>query len=327
MIERSRQCLKILNIALTLTTLFIFMSVGQINAYALNDNYIIDEYHQWLEVDNRYDYNKTDDGFDGFLKSVSDEKSGCFYIFFKFFDTRISDSYDENIILTFTIENDVNSYCFSLNSGGFINTGQNDKNAVNVISNFDNFSCSSMGGEIFIGFQLKNSADRVLANYISCDYAAGVNTISPLFENEILDMYEEPTEKAETAKNKSEKTASSKEKTVKSNTAKSSTAAAKSNSDSKSNKGDASTKFSGRGIYSSKTESDNSDEVQKSETVLSQEVEPSDVKMSKTSVIILIVSAAAILSGIIILTAALAAKTKTENEKTESNIEEQQTQP
>lgn len=317
MMERSKQCLKILKVVTMLITLFIFAFCSSFSAYALNENYMIDEYHNWLDVEDRYDYNQNNDGFDGFLKHVSDENDCSFYIFFKFFDTRIVNGNDENIVLTFTVENSENKYCFSVNKDGFINTGQNDINDVRLVSNFDNFSCSSMGGEIFIGFELKNSVDRALTNYISCDYAAGVDTTTVLFENEVLDLFVEPTEKA-TTKEKSVKNTVTKEKTTQK---KSSTSAKSNTAKSNKSKNTGTTKFKGSGIYaedsSEYSNHDNAD-TEDEETVVQRP--DTAAEMSTAAIIILIISIIAIIAGIIVLTVALVSKNKkTENEE---NIEE-----
>lgn len=316
MMERSKQRLKVLKIITMLITLFIFVFCSSFSAYALNENYMIDEYHNWLDVENRYDYNQKNDGFDGFLKSVSDEEDGSFYIFFKFFDKRIASGNDENIVLTFTVENDENKYRFAVNKDGFINTGQNDMNAVKLVSNFDNFSCSSMGGEIFVGFELRNNDDRALTNYISCDYAAGVDTTTVLFENEILDLFVEPTEKATAAKGNIGKTTAAKEKTTQK---KSSASAKSSTAKSDKSKNTGITKFKGSGIYSGDSNEyldDNTAETEDAQTTV-----PSTnpiAQMSVTAIIILVISILAILAGIIVLTVALASK----KQNNEENIEE-----
>lgn len=317
MMERSKQCLKILKIITMLITLFIFAFCSSFSAYAMNENYMIDEYVYWLDIENSYDYHQNSDGFEGFLKSVSDENEGCFYIFFKFFDTRISNGQDENIVLTFTVENSENKYHFSVNKDGFINTGQNDMNAVKLNSNFDNFSCSSMGGKIFVGFELKNSADRVLTNYISCDYAAGVNTTTVLFENEKLDLFVEPTEKAVTTKTKTVQSTAAKEK----NTQKKSSASAKSSAaKTTQNKSAGTTRFKSSGIYSGDgdeyTDNDNAD-IEDSEDVIAYQ--NADAEMSSTAIIILTLSIIAIVAGIIVLTVALASKTKKSEEEKEKS--------
>lgn len=317
MMERSKQCLKILKIITMLITLFIFAFCSSFSAYAMNENYMIDEYVYWLDIENSYDYHQNSDGFEGFLKSVSDENEGCFYIFFKFFDTRISNGKDENIVLTFTVENSENKYHFSVNKDGFINTGQNDMNAVKLNSNFDNFSCSSMGGKIFVGFELKNSADKVLTNYISCDYAAGVNTTTVLFENEKLDLFVEPTEKAVTTKTKTAQSTAAKEKT----TQKKSSASAKSSAaKTTQNKSTGTTRFKSSGIYSGDgdeyTDNDNAD-IEDSEDVIAYQ--NADAEMSSTAIIILTLSIIAIVAGIIVLTVALASKTKKSEEEKEKS--------
>lgn len=301
-----------------LITLFIFVFCSAFRAYALNENYVIDEYHNWLNVEDQCDYTKNNDGFDGFLKHISDEEDSSFYIFLNFYDTRIANGSDENVVLTFTVENSENKYCFSVNKDGFINTGQNDRNAVKLVSNFDNFSCSSMGGEIFVGFELRNSADKVLTNYISCDYAAGVETTTVLFKNEVLDLFAESTEKATAIKDNSVKSNAANEKTTKK---KSSASAKNSTLKSDKSKNTETTKFKSRGKYlgdSSEYSDEDNTKTEDSEMVTA--FSDKTAEMSTTAIVILVLSIIAIISGIIVLTVALASKSK-ENES-EEHIEE-----
>lgn len=199
-IRNGRLCVFLCIVSL-LATLFVFSN--SIIAYAINENLIIDEYNGWIDAEVSHTYNAVENGFDGVLKYIEDEIDGCFYLFFKFYDTRVANGKDDNIILTFTVENSISKYKFSVNRDGFINTGQNDINAVNLIYNFENCTCKSMGGEIFVGFELNNKADREQLNYIKCDYASGVDSVTTLFDDAYLDMYVEPTTKADTTKSAS----------------------------------------------------------------------------------------------------------------------------
>lgn len=209
-----------------------------IKAYALNHNLVASEYNGWVEkeVDYYYDYDKY--SFNGFVKQIFDEENGCYYIFFNFYDERIIGEDDNDIILTFTVTNTENEYTFSVNRNGFTNTDENNMKAVNIAYNFE-ASVQGGGGRIFVGFELKNKYDRQQYNYIKCEYGAGSDRITTLFDNEMLNMYVEPT--AKTTKHKTTK--QSKDKSKKTTTRRSQTT-------DKSRKGNAeskTTKFKGSG--------------------------------------------------------------------------------
>lgn len=204
-VDKSKHFIKA---AAALTLLFIFLFSNATETLALNKNYVIDELHGWTDVPVAHYYYKNDDGFDGILKSIVDEENGCYYIYFSYYDKRLSNANKENITLTFTVKNSKNSYKFSVKSDGFTSdTGDNDINAVELAYNFDT---KELSGAIFIGFELTNSVDRTLVNYISCEYSAGVDKTTTLFKNAVLDMYVPE----ETTTNKSSKTTTTKKSTT-----------------------------------------------------------------------------------------------------------------
>lgn len=205
--------------AVVLITLFIFLLFGGYTAFAIEADKVHSEAKgEWQSIDERIEYSIDADGFNGFLKQYIDEKNGCFYVYFCFNDKRLIDSSDEAVVLSFVVENDESIFRFSVNKDGFINTAQDSIDAIELAYNFGNCSCAGEGGEVFVGFELKDKNARKLKNAVSCIYSGGVNTVSELFSGAVLDMYEEPTT---TKSTKSEKTTtkaseSSKNKTVKS---------------------------------------------------------------------------------------------------------------
>ncbi len=190
-----------------------------IKAYALNHNLVAGEYYGWVEKEIDYFYDSDKYPFNGFVKQMSDEKNGCYYIFFSFYDERIIGGDDEGIILTFTVSNTQNEYTFSINKNGFTDTDENDMKAVDIAYNFE-ASAQGGGGRIFAGFELKNKYDRQQHNYIKCEYGAGSDRVTTLFDNEMLDMYVEPTAKTtkhittKQSKDKNEKTTNKKSQTT-----------------------------------------------------------------------------------------------------------------
>ncbi len=175
----------------SLMALLIFMPA--LPSYALDSNYVISEYNGWIDIDERIDYEKKNDGFDGFLKRIADSENGSFYMYFSFYDTELEGYDDDNIVISFNIRNDVNSYQFSVNRNGFVNTGDDEQKNIRLVYNFDNCSGIRCGGEIFIAFELINNIDRAQRNHIICEYAGGSSKTSVLFYDFALDMYTETT--------------------------------------------------------------------------------------------------------------------------------------
>lgn len=295
-----------LSIVIVLATLLVFS--GSTTAYALNENLIIDEYNGWLDHDVNDIYNAAEDGFDGVLKYIADESNGCFYLYFRLYDPRVADGEDDNIILTFTVENSINRYKFSVNRNGFVNTGQHDIDALNLIYNFEKCSAKGLGGEIFVGFELNNKADREQINYIKCDYASGVENVATLFDNAVLDMYVEPTAEETTAKQSS--TAKKKNTTKKTTTQKNAV-------------GEGTTKFRRSGTTAgTNTKFSASHSISENESILSTEIiteqtateaaAPADLKMSKPAFSIMIAAFVLAGAGAVIIVIALASRKKDE---------------
>lgn len=224
-----------------------------LSAYALNTDLVADEVY-WIDKGNEINYDR-DDYFAGFSKYIADENEGCFYLFTRFTDYRIDTGSKENITFAFTIENEMNSYYFQIDKDGIVNSSsQNAIDAVDVYYNFDEASCKRQGGGVYIAFKLRNAADRVLKNYICCEYSCGLNVTYNIFENICLDMYV-PT----TAKSTSQKAV--KQTTSKNNSSKATNKATNATENKLNASNDAkesSTKFSGSGtVYSSQSSSNN----------------------------------------------------------------------
>lgn len=315
-----------------LLMLLVFLPVFP--AYALDNNYVINEYNNWLDVDERIDYERSRDGFDGFLKKFVDEKNGCFYMYFSFYDARLDGFDDENIVISFDLQNDVNSYSFSVNRNGFVNTGEDEQKNIRLAYNFENCSINRRGGEILIGFELTDKTDRQLYNSISCEYAGGISNTAVLFNAQGLDMYVEPTVKKNTSravkttkaakstsvkgsqsvKRKSESTTQGQGKTTKYTP----TGTVKYN-DTK----EPSTKFSGNKVYlQGHTESDNEIEYETPVAAASDAVIGS-FKMSKTAVVVMTVAIVLVAAGIILVITGLAVKSKKDKNPPEMNTDDE----
>lgn len=195
---------------------FIFVGVvfTPFSALALNTDLLEGEVY-WIDKGQEINYT-ADDYFQGFSKYITDEEEGCFYLFSRFTDYRIDPSSKDNITLSFTVKNELNSYVFQVNKDGVTsNSSRNAVDAIDIYYNFNEASCKRQGGGIFIAFKLKNDADRALKNTISCEYFCGLSCTYDLFSSIILDMYVPTTTKAESQKTSNQTPA--KETTSKSN--------------------------------------------------------------------------------------------------------------
>ena len=320
----------VLKLTSLLLTLLIFLPAFPV--YALDNNYVISEYNGWIDVDDRIDYEKSSVGFDGFLKKIVDEENGCFYIYFSFYDVRLNGFDDENIVISFDVWNDVNSYSFSVNRNGFINTGVDEQKNIKIAYNFDSCSINSCGGEILIGFELTNQIDRQLYNNVRCEYAGGINKTEVLFNNQSLDMYVAPTVKESTAKaTKSTKagksttaraTTATKDKSEKTSTESSSkttkytpTGTVRSNTNNSQP-----TKFSGDKVYLQGNTAIENDSEYESTVASASDAVIGSYKMSKTAVIVMAAAVVLVVAGIVLVIIGLVSKSKKEKNVQEVNI-------
>ncbi len=320
----------VLKLASLLLTLLIFLSAFP--AYALDNNYVISEYNGWIDVDDCINYEKSSVGFDGFLKKIVDEENGCLYIYFSFYDVRLNGFDDENIVISFDVWNDVNSYSFSVNKNGFINTGTNEQKNIKIAYNFDSCSINSCGGEILIGFELTNQIDRQLYNNVRCEYSGGINKTEVLFNNQSLDMYVEPTVKAGTTKaEKTTKVAkptavknitAAKEKSEKTSTESSSkttkytpTGTVKSNT-----KSNQPTQFSGNKVYLQGNTAIENDSEYESTVASASDAVIGSYKMSKTAVIVMAVAVVLVAVGVALVITGLVSKGKKDKNTLEVNM-------
>ncbi len=216
--------------------IFLLIISVPVSAFAVNTDLVEDELY-WINKGNIIQYNK-DDYFEGFLKYITDEDEGCFYLFIRFTDHRIDVDCKENIALGFTVKNEENTYSFQVDKDGVINSpSKNSLDAFDVYYNFNEASCKKQGGGVYVALKLKNADDRRLNNSISCEYYCGLSWNYNLFDGINLDMYVPVTAKASTQKTE-KKTTTEKETTKKKTTVKSKTEKAVKES---------STKFSGTG--------------------------------------------------------------------------------
>ena len=178
---------------------FIFISIVLIpfSAFAVNTDLVYDPFGtSWIDKGEYIDLNNSK-FFHGSLNYISDEDEGCFYLFFHFTDDRIEPTSNENITLSFTVKNDVNTYKFQIDENGLLDSSsKNSFNAFDVYYNFDDAYCARQGGVIYVAFKLKNSTDRKLNNKISSEYFCGYECNYTLFNGINLDMYVPTTTKA-----------------------------------------------------------------------------------------------------------------------------------
>ncbi len=311
----NRRLRMIFKLIAPLMMLLIFLPVFP--AYGLDSNYVISEYNGWIDIDERIDFEKKNSGFDGFLKHIADEEDGCFYMYFSFYDTGLEGYDDDNTVISFYIWNDINSYCFSVNKNGFVNTGADEQKNIRLAYNFDNCSNSRCGGEILIGFELLNNTDREQYNHIRCEYAGGSNRTAVLFNDCGLDMYVEPTVMVSSSKaSKPEKSTAGRKSVSDRNSnienetevKEKSTKYTPTGTVSRNTKNEQSTKFSASKVYSSGIANNG----EKEEKTVLNEAENSvgTYRMSKTAVIILSVAGVMIASGIAFVIAGAAVKNK-----------------
>lgn len=311
---------KVFRLITPLMMLLVFLPA--FSAYALDSNYVISEYNGWIDIDERIDFQQRETGFDGFLKWIADEENGCFYMYFSFYDVRLEGFDEDNTVISFDVWNDSNSYHFSVNRNGFVNTGGDEQKNIGLTYNFDNCSSDRCGGEILIGFELLNDTDRALYNHISCEYAGGRSKTAILFSDYGLDMFVEPTARMSSSK-ASNPDKSDKERTTASyrNNGTENAATDKEQStkytptgmSGRNAKKEQSSKFNADKIYSS-GDADNSTE---EKTVLTEAGNTvGTYRRSKTAIIILSVAGVMIAVG----TALVIAGTVMKNKKSDSSI-------
>lgn len=237
---------------------FICLSIVAVpfSAYAINQDLVDDEIF-WIDKGNEI-YYSNDDYFEGFSKYIVDEDEGCFYLFTRFTDYRIDRESNENIAFAFTIHNDSNSYFFRVDKDGLVNSySQNTLDSIDIYYNFSEASCKKQGGGVFVAIELKNKTDRMLNNFISCEYSCGRNVTYNLINDVSLDMYVPTTAKTTVQKTTKQTTQKTVKDTTKSNTSDSGKTVTEKTAKAKTTK-ESSTKFEGSGVKSSSSSKSNS---------------------------------------------------------------------
>lgn len=314
--SESRRLRFVFRFLTSLMILLVFMPLFP--AYALDSNYVISEYNGWTDIDERIDYEKRSVGFDGFSKRIVDSENGCFYMYFSFYDTALDGYDDDNIVISFDVWNDINSYHFFVNRNGFVNTGDDEQNNIRIAYNFDNCSGSRCGGEVLIAFELINNADRERYNHIRCEYARGSVRTAVLFSDSGLDMRTETTSAAISSElSGADKSTTSVKSSPHTSTDVQNSSEAKEKSTkytptgtlNKSGNKEQNSKFSAGEVHSSDiADTDNNND----EKTISNAAESSvgTYRMSKTSVIILSLAGVMIIIGIGFIIAGAAIKNK-----------------
>lgn len=130
-----------------------------------------------------------DDGLSATAKYIADSDDGCFYFTMKFVDSLLSGG--DKIHFKFTISNTLESISFDVDEGGIASyTSQNTAGKISAVSLFK-IVTTEKGGNVIIGFEIKDTAYRKLLNSISCSYYCGDKRFVNILNNIALDMYEE----------------------------------------------------------------------------------------------------------------------------------------
>lgn len=184
------------------------------SAFSLDERYILEkgkEENYWSTIDG--EIWGDGDEYSGIVKYIIDEENGCFYLCFNFYDYKLDTNCDDNIALGFTITNKNREYYFSVDKRGFTNKStEGIDDYINICYSFDDASCSRNGGDIYLGFELKNKADKSVLNHISCQYYCGDIVRRTIFDDLTLDMSSNQSAENTTKNSSSEKATSSNNK-------------------------------------------------------------------------------------------------------------------
>lgn len=175
---------KIVGFLLAVITSFLFVFSNVTQAFALDNSYCMGERYGWMDIEVSREYSADKDGFDGFLKQIVDFDNACVYYYFHFYDPRIENCNNDQVVLVFDIKNGNDNYRLSINKDGIVSSESYGKDAFNIDYNFDNLSCRRLGGEIFVAIELVDENMYFNSSIISCEYAPSVAKSSALFTDE-----------------------------------------------------------------------------------------------------------------------------------------------
>lgn len=197
-----------------------------ITAYSYDDGYVGNGAY-WNDKGEIINISKN--SFNGCLKYIADKESGCVYFYLNFYDSMLTEKSDE-VYLIFNVKNSKNSYCFSVGKDEIISDQELEVSEdFNIYRDYSKLNTKYHGGEIFVALELKNSENKKLDNYISCEYSCGKNNNFDITDDIVLNMLVTTVTKTTAAKTTTEKT--TKQTTSKSTTAKTTNTSAKKTTD------------------------------------------------------------------------------------------------
>lgn len=163
--------------------------INPVTTFAKNDyvnNDFCDEYY-WSDMSgiNLNDNN----GFSGVVKYICDEENGEFYLYFSFYDKNLNTQSNDKITIGITVTNKNSKHLICVDENGFTDDSSlGVEDFVQIHYSFEQASAIRRGGTLYVGFKLKNSEDKQLINYISCDYYFGDYIIHNLLTDVTMDM-------------------------------------------------------------------------------------------------------------------------------------------
>lgn len=193
-----------------LTVGFFILFSFNLSAYAYDENYVGNSKY-WNDKGEIVNISVND--CQGCFKYIVDKENGCVYCYLSFYDLLLTEK-SADVSLLFKIKNSDSYYSFSVSKDG-VNADEINiiEKSFNVYYDFSKVNSKYHGGELFVAFEFKNSADKGLNNNVCCEYSCGEDNDFVIIKDIAVNM-----EKATTVKATTEKTA--KETTEKSTTVK-----------------------------------------------------------------------------------------------------------
>lgn len=154
-------------------------------AFALDYSVVEGESNGWTEIRDVTLYESGNHGFDGTLKTMTDNEGSCFYIFFQLNDYKIENTDTENIAISFRLKNNGKFYSFSINENGFYNTADDVADKVEICYNFDQLVSGRSFAVIYAGFEISDKQmrnhDTEVEGFYNC-----LGQSEKLFDNKII---------------------------------------------------------------------------------------------------------------------------------------------
>lgn len=180
-----------------LTVGFFVLFSFNLSAYAYDENYVGNSKY-WNEKGEIVNLSVNE--CQGCFKYIVDEENGCVYCYLSFYDLLLTEKSDD-VSLLFKIKNSDSYYSFSVSRNG-VNADEINivKENFNVYYDFSKVNSKYHGGELFVAFEFKSSADKGLNNNICCEYSCGKDNNFLIIEDIAVNMEKVTTVKATTEK-------------------------------------------------------------------------------------------------------------------------------